>query len=135
MSINPRADRPVHRQLADLLRGRIERGQLRPGDRLPAEHRLAAEYGVSRDSVRDALRILRRAGLVETRAPYGTTVRQRRVVEVTAGPGCVVDVVEPTEAERAEWGIGDDMLAVRIIGPDGLAELHAWDAVRVVYPS
>jgi DNA-binding FadR family transcriptional regulator len=46
------------------LRGRIHRGELGPGDRLPPERQLAAGLGVSRDRVRDALQTLEGDGYV-----------------------------------------------------------------------
>lgn len=42
-------------------------GQLRPGDRLPTETELAARFSVSRQTVREALRILELSGLVAVR--------------------------------------------------------------------
>jgi DNA-binding FadR family transcriptional regulator len=52
--------------LADALRARILTRELRPGDRLPIEPELAEEYGVSRSTVREALRVLASQGLVGT---------------------------------------------------------------------
>ncbi|HEX5097575.1 MAG TPA: FCD domain-containing protein [Acidimicrobiia bacterium] len=46
------------------LSGRIHRGELGPGDRLPPERELATSLGVSRDRVRDALSALERDGYV-----------------------------------------------------------------------
>ena len=44
------------------LRGRIHRGELGPGDRLPPERELASRLGVSRDRVREALSALETDG-------------------------------------------------------------------------
>ncbi|HEU5420785.1 MAG TPA: GntR family transcriptional regulator [Streptosporangiaceae bacterium] len=57
----------VHAQIEDWLAGAIATGELAPGDRLPAEHDLAAWLGVSRMTLRHALSELVRRGLV-TRA-------------------------------------------------------------------
>src|SRR4051794_36212010 len=46
------------------LRQRVIHGHLKPGDRLPAERDLAARFGVSRNSVREALRVLEMAGVL-----------------------------------------------------------------------
>lgn len=46
-------------------------GALRPGDRLPAERTLAAELGVARSSVREAIRVLEAMGLVRTQTGSG----------------------------------------------------------------
>jgi GntR family transcriptional repressor for pyruvate dehydrogenase complex len=58
----------------DYVRHRIERGLLRPGDRLPAERELAARIGVSRPSVRAGLRTLAAMGAVQTRHGSGTYI-------------------------------------------------------------
>ncbi len=54
----------VHRQVADRLRDAILTGQLRPGSSLPPERELCANLGVSRTSVREALRSLEAQGLI-----------------------------------------------------------------------
>jgi GntR family transcriptional repressor for pyruvate dehydrogenase complex len=59
----------AYEQLAEVLRGRILTGELQVGDRLPSEAALAAEAGVSRSTVREALRILQEAGLVRRASP------------------------------------------------------------------
>jgi GntR family transcriptional repressor for pyruvate dehydrogenase complex len=51
------------------------REQLKPGDKLPPERQLTAMFGVSRSSVRDAIRALELIGLVEPRQGAGTVVR------------------------------------------------------------
>lgn len=58
----------IHRLIAE--------GRLQPGDRLPPERELAETFGVSRTSVRDAIRVLEMRGLVEPRHGEGTVVRQ-----------------------------------------------------------
>jgi GntR family transcriptional repressor for pyruvate dehydrogenase complex len=56
------------------VRGLIERGELRPGDRLPAERELAVQLGVSRPSVRAGLRSLSAIGVLQTRHGAGTFI-------------------------------------------------------------
>jgi len=58
--------RRVHEQVADQLRDLISSGVVKPGDRLPSESALARELGVSRGSVREALRILSAQRLIRT---------------------------------------------------------------------
>ena len=66
-----RADRA--RQLADLLRQQALSGAF-PGGTLPHESTLATEYGTSRNTVREALDLLRAEGLVERQPGVGTVV-------------------------------------------------------------
>ena len=56
------------------VRGHIERGELKPGDRLPPERELAHLVGVSRPSVRAGLRSLSAMGVVHTRHGSGTYI-------------------------------------------------------------
>lgn len=58
--------RPAYQLLADDLRTQIISGRLRPGDRLPAEPDLCAVAGVSRSTVREALRVLSSQHLIVT---------------------------------------------------------------------
>jgi DNA-binding FadR family transcriptional regulator len=75
-------DRPVrtaraYEQLAGVLRERIASGALREGDRLPSETRLAEQSGVSRSTVREALRTLQEAGEIERASPRVMVVRRQ----------------------------------------------------------
>jgi GntR family transcriptional regulator, transcriptional repressor for pyruvate dehydrogenase complex len=61
------AEQPTVTQLVELLRGRIHRGELGPGDRLPAERDLVEQLGVGRPRLREALAQLEADGYVVTR--------------------------------------------------------------------
>ena len=76
--LNPDSPMPLYRQLADLLAEGIRRGAYPAGSRLPAETRLAADHRLGRPTVRQALDVLVRAGLVERRRGAGTFVRPPR---------------------------------------------------------
>ena len=65
----------VFEEVADRLQTWI-REELSPGDRLPAERDLVARFGVSRGSIRDAIRRLQQDGLVETRHGLGSVVAE-----------------------------------------------------------
>src|SRR4029450_13313350 len=56
------------------VRALIERGELKPGDRLPPERELAVQLGVSRPSVRAGLRSLAAIGVLQTRHGAGTVI-------------------------------------------------------------
>jgi DNA-binding GntR family transcriptional regulator len=63
------------------LRQKITAGQLLPGSRL-IDHLLADEYGVSRNTVRDALRLLTTDGLVVSVRNFGSSVRTLSAADV-----------------------------------------------------
>jgi GntR family transcriptional regulator len=65
------ASRTIERDL----RRKIERGDLVAGDKLPSERKLAEEYGVARNTAREAIRLLAEQGLVTVRHGSGVTVR------------------------------------------------------------
>ena len=90
--------------IAAQIRTAIVSGRLAQGERLPPERELAEQFGVSRVTVRDALRGLEALGLIEVRvgarggafvrAPSGTHVGQAMsdmMVLSTAGPGDIVE--------------------------------------------
>ncbi len=56
----------AYEQIAATLRGRVVAGELEPGERLPTETMLATEFGVSRATVREALRQLDTQSLIRT---------------------------------------------------------------------
>lgn len=57
----------VSAEIVTRIKGAIRAGELTPGDQLPAERDLTKQLGVSRVSVRDALRMLEANGLIEVR--------------------------------------------------------------------
>jgi len=63
----------VYQEVAKQLERRITE-ELKPGDRLPPERKLVQMLGVSRGSVRDAIRSLEMMGLIEPRQGIGTVV-------------------------------------------------------------
>ncbi|MGP4023201.1 FadR/GntR family transcriptional regulator [Actinomadura sp. 3N407] len=85
--------RPAYQQVADQLRELILDGSLAPGDRLPPEGEIGGNFGVSRSTVREALRVLASQGLVKT-------------VRGTTG-GTFVSHIEPDQiSDFLEAGIG-----------------------------
>src|SRR3954468_5370004 len=62
----------------DRLRSLIDSGKLPPGSRLPAERVLCEELGISRGSLRQALRVLASIGYVQIRAAPGAQAREPR---------------------------------------------------------
>ena len=72
---------PLYYQIAQDLRRQIESGTLVPGAALPTEDDLQRIYGVSRATVRQAVRQLATAGLVRLARPHGTFVTAPRLVE------------------------------------------------------
>lgn len=102
-------DVPVCWQVATVLRARIVNGEYR--SMLPSERDLSMEFGVGRDTVRDALAVLSGEGLVGRRpgcrsrsGAVGARVAAERQI-VAVSPGVCVSARMPTPREVAEQEI------------------------------
>lgn len=120
----------VYEEVAAQIQKQIANGALRPGDHLPAERELAEAFGVSRASVRDAIRVLELAGLVVPRQGEGTVVRELTMDSVTSPLASALvtrrdlltdlldarRIIEPALAERAaRHGDDEDLRALEEI--------------------
>ena len=77
-AFDPDSAVPLFEQAADYVAGRIARGELVPGQKLPAERDLADEWGIGYQTVRRTMRELRLRGLVVSRVGKGTFVAIQR---------------------------------------------------------
>lgn len=95
------------------LRSKIESGEIPVGTRLPSERVLCSELGISRVSLREALRVLQATGYVETRHGAGTFAR----------------LPEEREQATALWFANDihviELLEMRIVIEPGVAAFAA----------
>jgi GntR family transcriptional regulator len=121
MSVDPRSDRPVYQQIADVLRERIVGGQYPPGSKLPSETELIEEYDVSRLTVRRALAVLMVEGRTESKRGVGVYVREAQPVlrmgnsrfsraDRAAGKGALA-----AEAERLGLDWDQEVLELTIV--------------------
>ncbi|AOV98584.1 transcriptional regulator [Edwardsiella hoshinae] len=69
----------MYRQIADALRQQVINGELKPGDALPTEAALCEHYGVSRVTVRQALKLLSEERVIESLQGSGWYVKEERV--------------------------------------------------------
>ncbi len=72
--LNPNAPIPLYRQLADLITADIRSGKYLPGSRIPSEPQLVADHGLGRPTIRQAIDLLVRRGLLTRRRGSGTYV-------------------------------------------------------------
>ena len=76
MDIEPIKSTRIYEEIVRQVKALIAEGRLKSGDQLPPERDLAAQFKVSRTSVREALRTLESLGLIEIRPGEGTFVRE-----------------------------------------------------------
>jgi len=77
-TVDPDSATPVYVQVAEILRSRIESGELLPDRPVPSESQLQQELGVARGTTRKAIALLREQGLVITVRGRGSYVNPAR---------------------------------------------------------
>lgn len=75
MAGSAQGGKPRYVQIADELRARIESGALSAKGKLPSERDLSEEFDAARNTVRDALQVLRSEDLIESRRGSGAHLR------------------------------------------------------------
>ena len=73
--LDPDDPRPASQQIANILRAAILTRRFQPGERLPSQNELAERYGVARETVKVALRVLTAERLIVSRQGSGAFVR------------------------------------------------------------
>lgn len=109
----------LYEQIVAQIEGLILNGELRPGDKLPAERELAEQFGVSRTAIREAMKALSQSGLVVIQPGRGTFVTDSTSMVVRHSIDMLVRVSNET-------GIKDLIEIREILEP----EIAALAAVR-----
>jgi DNA-binding FadR family transcriptional regulator len=119
----------VTQRAIEQIKQMIAEGTLEPGQRLPAERDLAARLGISRSSVREAIRALTVLGVLEARHGSGVYVTRLQAGDLLETFGVVADLsrgerlVELLEVRRILESTATALAAARIT-PDRLAEVE-----------
>lgn len=119
-------------QVAGTIRDRILSGDLPPGERLPSERDLAAQLGVNRTTVREALRALEQLGLVSIRHGGGAVVQDYtraglQVLPYLLSPGgrLDLDLLESFLEVRHDMGVAIARRAAERADATAAARLEA----------
>jgi DNA-binding GntR family transcriptional regulator len=103
---------PRYLKIAETLRGEIREGTHPVGQRLAGETELCKRFGASRFTVREALRHLEDAGLIQRRRGSGTLVRSSEVqVSYEQHIRSIDDLLQYTNATRFQFLHTDRLLA------------------------
>jgi GntR family transcriptional regulator len=92
---------PLYHQLKNVLMAGIESGRLAEEEQLPTESELAGRFGVSKITVRQALRELSDLGYIRREQGRGTFVSRRKLVQ---GPGELLSFTEEMRRHRLADG-------------------------------
>ncbi len=105
---------PRYMQVADALIGDIASDRYPVGTLLPSEHELSDRYGVSRHTLREAMRRVAERGLISRKQGIGTEVTSRTAdTRYVASINALEDLFEYTRQTRL------DVIAERTISADG----------------
>jgi GntR family transcriptional repressor for pyruvate dehydrogenase complex len=85
----------LYEQIVQQIEESIVKGDLKPGDQLPAERELAQRFGVSRTAVREAVKALREKGLVEAYSGKGTFITDGTTQAVRQSLDLMVKIGQP----------------------------------------
>lgn len=128
----PARPRRVFDEIVTQIQKRIADGTIGPGDRLPSERALAAQFEVSRNTVREAMRMLEISGLITLRkgATGGAFIRETTPEQVSRTVSETLRLTEFSLRDLADMWLWMDTVVIRIacerITPadlDGLDEL------------
>lgn len=84
----------------DSIRAMIRSGELRPGDRLPPEQELADRLGVSRGSLREAVRALSQINVLDVRRGDGTYVTSLAPSELLSGLSFAMELLQTHQVDE-----------------------------------
>ena len=128
--------RPLYVQIQGLITKRIADGAWKPGDLLPTEHELAAEYGVSQGTVRKALIALEGEKLIVRRQGVGTYVARHardtvlfRFFRIVTPEGARLSPKSRLIAQAIRLATAEEARQLSL--PEG-ARLHAVTRVRTL---
>ncbi|MCB7136634.1 FadR/GntR family transcriptional regulator [Cellulosimicrobium marinum] len=123
--------RTVSQLVVEQLAGLVERGEWPVGSRIPPEPELVTQLGVGRNTVREAVRALEHAGILEPRRGDGTYVRAANGLDAALGRRArTADALDVLEA-RAVLERGAARLAATRRTPGALARLESALAAQV----
>lgn len=127
---------PLYVQLAQIIRQEIRTGQYSAGDILPGELALASRYGVSPDTVRRAVRVLREERAVVVQRGIGNVVQEvqpEQIVILDRGDNVTARL--PTTAERERLGLAEGVPVLVVYRSyNGEEQLYDANRTRLIPP-
>lgn len=113
--LHPVATQRASEAIYEQIKALILSGELRPGDRLPSERAMMETMRRSRPTIREALRMLEHAGLIQSlHGAGGAVVREPGTVEAEESLMVMLRTSRATVAELSEYRRGAETAMVRL---------------------
>lgn len=116
MSFEPIENKKIYQIIIERIVDMIRKDELKVGEKIPPERELALKFGVSRPSVREALRVMEVMGLLERRPGGGSVVTDVNI-------GGLLNMVAPIFLKRE--GLAIELVELRYLLETRAAELAA----------
>lgn len=128
---------PLYYRISQLLKEKIQSGEIPSGGKLPRESELSRQHGVSSITVRAAMRVLIHDGLIARYPGKGTFVTNRKQIDQVIGLGSINDLIVPVKQSEMSllwWRVisADQLLADKLSVVPG-SRIHTIRNIRRVH--
>jgi len=114
MDINFNAAYPIYEQVIEEIKKELVRGELRPGEKLPSQRKLAKKIEVNPNTVQRAYREMEQRGLVETKRGRGTFIKDDDQVMIEIRKDMAETAVKEFIDEMISLGFKQDDIVEKI---------------------
>lgn len=115
MDIDFNAAHPIYEQVIEEIKKELVRGDLRPGEKLPSQRKLAKKIEVNPNTVQRAYREMEQRGLVETKRGKGTFIKDDEQVMIE---------IKKVMAETAVKEFIDEMISLGFKKKEIIAKIN-----------
>ncbi|OEG61812.1 GntR family transcriptional regulator [Halanaerobium saccharolyticum] len=114
MDIDFNAAYPIYEQVIEEIKKELVRGELRPGEKLPSQRKLAKKIEVNPNTVQRAYREMEQRGLVETKRGRGTFIKDDDQVMIEIRKDMAETAVKEFIDEMISLGFKQDDIVEKI---------------------
>ncbi|PUU95186.1 GntR family transcriptional regulator [Halanaerobium sp.] len=114
MDIDFNAAYPIYEQVIEEIKKELVRGELRPGEKLPSQRKLAKKIEVNPNTVQRAYREMEQRGLVETKRGRGTFIKDDEQVMIEIRKDMAETAVKEFIDEMISLGFKQDDIIEKI---------------------
>src|SRR6056297_1158337 len=114
MKIDFNASKPIYEQVIDEIKKQIARGEIKPGDKLPSQRKLAKDIQVNPNTVQRAYREMENRSLVETKRGRGTFIKDDEKVIFEIKKDMAENAVENYIIEMKSLGFSSEEIIKKL---------------------